>query len=201
MSGDHSDREILRYRRIRVERQEVMPGDTAPMLCGRGTKLLLCGRAGSTGSQHQPWRDLGAPRGPCASMRGSNGHVLTLAELAPDSVLAALHHEGTVTFLSSGDYGETWQAGGRIASGAEAAAGPARFEALPGGSLLLWIGATAFRSSDAGSAWEATGEIAAGAGPDGPEGVREPSGAVSAAGWTGGVSPTPSPPTPTVPEP
>ena len=45
--ADHSDREILRYRRIRAERQEVLPGDTAPMLCGHGPKLLLCGRAGS----------------------------------------------------------------------------------------------------------------------------------------------------------
>ena len=172
MSGDHSDREILRYRRIRVERQEILPGDTAPMLCGRGTKLLLCGRAGSLArstNRGVTWEILGSLR----EHAGSNGHVLTLAELAPDSVLAALHHEGTVTVLSSGDYGETWQAGGRIASGAEAAAGPARFEALPGGSLLLWIGATAFRSSDGGSTWEATGEIAAGAGPDEPEGVRE----------------------------
>ena len=175
MSGDHSDREILRYRRIRVERQEVLPGDTAPMLCGRGTKLLLCGRAGSLArstNRGVTWERLGSLR----EHVGANGHVLALAEQAPDSVLAALHHEGTIVILSSGDYGETWQAGGRIASGAEAAAGPARFEALPGGSLLLWIGATAFRSSDAGSAWEATGEIAAGAGPDGPEGVREPSG-------------------------
>ena len=173
--GDHTDREILRYRRIRVERQEVLPGDTAPMLCGRGTKLLLCGRAGSlarSANRGVTWERLGSLREHAAS----NGQVLTLAELAPDSVLAALHHEGTITVLLSGDDGETWKATGRIASGAEAAAGPARFEALPGGPLLLWIGATAFRSSDGGSAWVAGGEIPASAGPDEPEGVRERSG-------------------------
>ena len=172
MSGDHSDREILRYRRIRVERQEALSGDTAPMLCGRGTKLLLCGRAGSLArstNRGVTWERLGSLR----EHAGANGRVLALAEQAPDSVLAALHHEGTIAVLSSDDYGETWQAGGRIAIGAEAAAGPARFEALPGGSLRLWIGATAFRSSDGGSAWEASGEIPAGAGPDEPESVRE----------------------------
>ena len=166
MPGDHSDREILRYRRIRVERQEVLPGDTAPLLCGRGTKLLLCGRAGSLArstNRGVTWERLGSLR----EHAGANGHVLALAEQAPDSVLAALHHEGTIVILSSGDFGETWQAGGRIASGAEAAAGPARFEALPGGSLLLWIGATAFRLSDGGSTWDAS------AGPGEPDSVRQ----------------------------
>ena len=176
--GDHSEREILRYRRIRVERQEVLPGETAPMLCGRGTRLLLCGRAGSLArstNRGVTWERMGSLR----ERAGANGHVLALAELAPDSVLAALHLDGTVVVLSSGDFGETWQASGRIASGAEAAAGPARFEALPGGSLLLWIGATPFRPSDGGGVWDASGEIPSAAGPDEPEGVRERGGRVA----------------------
>ncbi len=176
--GDHSEREILRYRRIRVERQVVLPGETAPMLCGRGTRLLLCGRAGSLArstNRGVTWERMGSLR----ERAGANGHVLALAELAPDSVLAALHLDGTVVVLSSGDFGETWQASGRIASGAEAAAGPARFEALPGGSLLLWIGATAFRSSDGGGVWDSSGETPSAAGPDDPEGVRERGGRVA----------------------
>ena len=178
VKGDHSDREILRYRRIRVERQEVLPGDTAPMLCGRGPILLLGGRAGSLARSTNggvTWERLGSLR----EHAGSNGHVLTLAELAPDCVLAALYHQGAMTVVSSGDFGETWQAAGRIASGAEAAAGPARFEATPGGSLSLWIGATAFRSSDGGRTWTAAGETPSGGGLDEPEGVRERGGRVA----------------------
>jgi hypothetical protein len=176
--ADHSDREILRYRRIRAERQEVLPGDTAPMLCGHGPKLLLCGRAGSLARSTDggvTWERLGSLREP----ESSNGHVLTLAELAPDSVLAALAHEGAIAVLSSGDFGETWHASGTIASPAGPAAGPVRFEASPGGTLLLWMGRTAYRSSDGGSTWAATDEILAGAGPDEPENVRERGGRVA----------------------
>ena len=166
--ADHSDREILRYRRIRAERQEVLSGDTAPMLCGHGPKLLLCGRAGSLARSTDggvTWERIGSLR----EREYSNGHVLALAAPAPDSVLAALAHEGTIAVLSSGDFGETWHAGGTIASPAGPAAGPVRFEASPGGALLLWMGRTAYRSSDGGSTWAATDEIPAGAGPDEPE--------------------------------
>ncbi|MDE0220937.1 MAG: sialidase family protein [Spirochaetaceae bacterium] len=177
-AADHSDREILRYRRIRVERQEVLPGDTAPILCGHGAKLLLCGRAGSLARSTNggvTWERLES----LCEREWSNGHILTLADLAPDSVLAALHHEGTITILSSGDFGETWQAGGRIASGAEALALPARFEAPPGRSLSLRVGATAYGSSDGGSTWDAGVQIPAGAGSDEPDSGRERGGRIA----------------------
>ena len=178
VKGDHSEREILRYRRIRVERQEVLPGDTAPMLCGRGPKLLLCGRAGSLARSVNggvTWERLGSLR----EGEHSNGRVLALAELAPDSHLAALWHEGTIAVLSSGDSGETWRDRGAIASPAEPAAGRVRFEASPRGTLLLWIGPAAYRSSDGGSTWDATDENPAGAGPDESDGVPNRGGRVT----------------------
>ena len=63
--GDHTDRQILRFRRIRAERQEVLAGDSAPLLCRRGTKLLLCGRAGSLARSSNggvTWERLGSLR-------------------------------------------------------------------------------------------------------------------------------------------
>ena len=176
--ADHSDREILRYRRIRAERQEVLSGDTAPMLCGHGPKLLLCGRAGSLARSTDggvTWERIGSLR----ERESSNGHVLALAAPAPHSVLAALLHEETIAVLSSADFGETWHASGTIASPAGPAAGLVRFEASPGGALLLWMGRTAYRSSDGGSTWAATDEVPAGVGPDEPENVRERGGRVA----------------------
>ena len=45
--GDHSDKEILRYRRIRIERQEVLYDDTQPMICRVGSTVLVAGHKGS----------------------------------------------------------------------------------------------------------------------------------------------------------
>ena len=156
--GDHTDRQILRFRRIRAERQEVLAGDTAPLLCGRGTKVLLCGRAGSLARSSNggvTWERLGSLR----DHESPNGDVLALVDLAPAaSVLAALARDDTIAVLSSGDFGETWHATGAIASPAAADADLVRFEALPGGSVLLWNGPTAFRSNDGGRTWSGTGE-------------------------------------------
>ena len=156
--GDHTDRQILRFRRIRAERQEVLAGDTAPLLCGRGTKVLLCGRAGSLARSSNggvTWERLGSLR----DHESPYGDVLALVDLAPAaSVLAALARDDTIAVLSSGDFGETWHATGAIASPAAADADLVRFEALPGGSVLLWNGPTAFRSNDGGRTWSGTGE-------------------------------------------
>jgi hypothetical protein len=46
-SGDHSDREMLRFQRIRAERQEMLPGATAPMVCRLGDELIVAGANGT----------------------------------------------------------------------------------------------------------------------------------------------------------
>ena len=119
--GDHTDREILRFRRIRAERQEVLEGDTGPLLCGRGPKLLLCGRGGSLARSSDggvTWERLGS-LGDGASPYSERsephpkGAVLALVDLAPAaSVLAALAHDDAIAVLSSDDFGETWRATG-----------------------------------------------------------------------------------------
>jgi hypothetical protein len=183
--GDHTDRQILRFRRIRAERQEVLAGDTAPLLCGRGTKVLLCGRAGSLARSSNggvTWERLGSLRdheSPYGerSEPHPKGDVLALVDLAPAaSVLAALARDDTIAVLSSGDFGETWHAAGAIASPAAADADLVRFEALPGGSVLLWNGPAAFRSDDGGRTWSGTGEstgCARSEAPAEPDSVRE----------------------------
>ena len=183
--GDHTDRQILRFRRIRAERQEVLAGDSAPLLCGRGTKLLLCGRAGSLARSSNggvTWERLGSlrdhesPNGE-RSEPHPKGDVLALVDLAPAaSVLAALARDDTIAVLSSGDFGETWHAAGAIASPAAADADPVRFQALPGGSVVLWNGPAAFRSDDGGRTWSGTGEgtgCARSEAPAEPDSVRE----------------------------
>ena len=101
------------------------------------------------------WERLGSLR----DHESPYGDVLALVDLAPAaSVLAALARDDTIAVLSSGDFGETWHATGAIASPAAADADLVRFEALPGGSVLLWNGPTAFRSNDGGRTWSGTGE-------------------------------------------
>ena len=189
--GDHTDREILRFRRIRAERQEVLEGDTGPLLCGRGPKLLLCGRAGSLARSADggvTWERLGSLRdhespGGERSEPPPKGAVLALVDLAPAaSVLAALAHDDAIAVLSSDDFGETWRATGTIASPAAADADPVRFEGLPGGSVVLWNGPTAYRSDDGGRTWSGAGGGTGGAGseaPAEPDSVREQRGRVA----------------------
>lgn len=45
--GDHDDQEVLRFRRIRVERQPVIIDDTDPQLVRSGELLLLAGAGGA----------------------------------------------------------------------------------------------------------------------------------------------------------
>ncbi len=172
---------MLRFRRIRAERQEVLEGDTAPLLCGRGTTLLLCGRAGSLARSSDggvTWERLG----PLTDHESRHGEVLALADLAPAaSVLAALACDDAIAVLSSGDFGETWRATGTIASPAAADADLVRFEALPGGSVVLWNGPAAFRSDDGGRTWTDADDGTGGAGaetPAEPDSVREQRGRV-----------------------
>ena len=83
--------------------------------------------------------------------------------------------------LSSHDFGETWRATGTIASPAAADADPVRFEGLPGGSVVLWNGPTAYRSDDGGRTWSGVGGGTGGAGseaPAEPDSVREQRGRV-----------------------
>ncbi|MDE0220945.1 MAG: sialidase family protein [Spirochaetaceae bacterium] len=165
-----------------MERQEVLAGDTAPLLCGRGTKLLLCGRSGSlvrSSDGGVTWERLGSLRdheSPC-------GDVVALADPAPDgSVLAALARDDTIAVLASGDFGRTWHASGTIASPVVPDADPVRFEALPGGSVVLWNGPAAHRSDDGGRTWSGVGEgpgSARSEAPAEPDSVRDGRGTVA----------------------
>ena len=185
--GDHTDREILRFRCIRAERQEVLEGDTAPLICGRGPKLLLCGRAGSlarssdggvTWELLESLKDRESPHDERSEPR-PKGTVLALVDLAPaDSVLAALAGDDAIVVLSSGDFGETWHTTGAIASPAAADAELVRFEALPGGSVVLWNGPVAYRSHDGGRTWNGAGDGTVSAGSEEPDSIREQRGRV-----------------------
>ena len=165
-TGDHSDRQMLRYRRIRAERQEVLLDDTAPMLCRRGKKLLLCGRAGSlarSSNEGETWEHLKT----LGDHGLAYGDVLALVDLPPASlVLAAIAQDNTITVLSSGDFGETWYPTSVIASPAAAETELVHFEATSDGSVLLRNGLLTFRSNDDGQTWIGDGESASSTRPE-----------------------------------
>ena len=122
------------------------------------------------------------------------GAILALVDLAPAaSVLAALARDDAIAVLSSADFGETWRATGTIASPAAADAELVRFDALSGGSVVLWNGPTAYRSDDGGRTWRGVGNGTGGAGYETsaePDNVREQRGRVRCrmGGWCGPMS-------------
>ena len=87
--GDLSDKEVLRYRRIRVERQEILFDETQPMICRQGDTLLVVGLGGSLarssdGGVH--WETLGTMH-----ERGApQGNVQALGAVSESRILAAV---------------------------------------------------------------------------------------------------------------
>ena len=164
MSGqfdpDHTEGEVLRYRRLRVERQEVLYGDADPLLCRLGELLLLCGRGGSLARSDDggvSWTqlpDLASPAAP-------GGAVLALAARADGALLAAVERHDSALVLTADDPSGPWRVIATI--DAELPASPsARLTALADGSLLLCVPGRVLRSADGGDAWEPLAELPAG---------------------------------------
>ncbi|MDE2754550.1 MAG: hypothetical protein OXI83_18415, partial [Gemmatimonadota bacterium] len=96
---DHGDRHVLRYRRLRVERQEVLFGDADPLLCRQGDDLVLAGRGGSMarsgdGVTWSQLADLATPAAP-------GGVVLALTAGRGGTLLAAIQSSGSVLIVSA----------------------------------------------------------------------------------------------------
>ena len=76
-SGDYSDTEgILRFRRIRVERQEILLGDSDPMICLYGQDIIVAGKGGGLVKSHDGGISWGTTR--------------TIPGMLPDDKLCAL---------------------------------------------------------------------------------------------------------------
>ena len=120
---DHTDRQILRFRRARAERQEVLYGDAGPQLCRQGDALVLCGRGGSLaisndgGAAWSQLPDLAAPE-------TAGGAVLALAARADGTLAAAVERQGAVLILCADQAAGPWRLTAAIDAGL-AASGPA----------------------------------------------------------------------------
>ena len=150
--GDYTDNEILRFRRIRVERQEVLFGDTEPLLCRQGTMLLLAGRGGSLARSNDgglTWEPFGSLMEPGVPKRD----VRALAGLTSGAILAAVQRDSTISVFSSANGGEAWQTVSSIALPPEARDGSARFVELPDATVLFTLGGHLYRSTDGGTGW------------------------------------------------
>lgn len=149
--GDMSDKEILRYRRIRVERQEVLYDDTRPMICKLGSTVLVAGQKGSLartkdGGLH--WETLDN-----IIESGSTGKLEALGALSGGKVLAAIQKGSRVTILSSADQGQTWKTSGKLTAPSQDEALRGRFVQLADKSVLLSLASVVFRSTDNGTNW------------------------------------------------
>ena len=150
--GDFSDKEILRYRRIRVERQEVLYDDTRPMICKLGSTVLVAGQKGSLarssdGGIH--WETLDN----IIESGATSGKLQALGALSGGKLLAAVQNGSRVTILSSADQGQTWKTSGKLTASSQDEALRGRFVQLADKSVLLSLASTVFRSTDNGANW------------------------------------------------
>ena len=106
--SDHTESHVLRYRRLRVERQEVLFGDADPLLCRRGDALVLAGRGGSLAHSDDggvTWSqvaDLATPAAP-------GGVVLALTAGRDGTLFAAIQRSGSVAILGADAPAGPWQ--------------------------------------------------------------------------------------------
>ena len=150
--GDYSDKEILRYRRIRVERQEVLYDDTQPMICRLGSTVLVAGQKGSLARSNDGgihWENLGN----VMESVSTKCQLLALGALSGDTILAAVQRDRSVTIVSSGDQGETWQKRGMVEVPGTVGDLRGRFVQLADNSVLLSLAGAIFRSTDDGANW------------------------------------------------
>ena len=146
--GDHNDSEILRFRRIRVERQEVIVGQSGPVLCRHGNALLLTGAAGRLVRS----RDGGKSWERCGQIPVGDGEVRALAALRSGAILAAVHRGSEVSVLSSPN-GTQWQPIGRVTSLQQTRDPIVDLIELHDAVLLLGAAGQIHRSSDGGKTW------------------------------------------------
>ena len=159
--SDHTDHHALRYRRLRVERQEVLYGDAWPLLCRRGDALVLCGRGGSLalsddGVTWSQLPDLATPAAP-------GGVVLALTAGRDGTLVAAVQRSGTLMILGADEPAEPWR-GIATLDVDLADSSRACLTGLADGSLLLCLPGRILRSADGGAAWEPAAELPAGCG-------------------------------------
>ena len=181
--SDHGDRHVLRYRRLRVERQEVLFGDADPMLCRQGDELVLAGRGGSlarSGDGGVTWSQLADLATPAAP----GGMVLALTADRKGTLLAAIQRSGAVLIVSADGRAGPWQV--IAALDAELSESPrACLTALADGALLLCLPGRILRSTDDGAAWEPAAGLPAGGGTLHPLQLRSGR-LVAAVGGAGG---------------
>ena len=153
VQGDYSDKEILRYRRIRIERQEVLFDETNPLLCKQGNTLLVVGRGGSIarssdGGLH--WNELEnlTESGP------SKGEVKALGSLESGAILAVVGKSANLSVIASDDLGQTWKSLGRLSVEGDVSESQGSFLELADGTLLFSIGTELFVSRDHGASWK-----------------------------------------------
>ena len=158
--SDHTDHHVLRYRRLRVERQEVLFGDAGPLLSRRGDALVLCGRGGSLalsddgGVTWSQLPDLATPAAP-------GGVVLALTAGRDGTLVAAVQRSGTLMILGADEPAEPWRGIATLDVDLDDSS-RACLSGLADGSLLLCLPGRILRSADGGAAWEPAAELPAG---------------------------------------
>ena len=93
--GDQNDREILRFRRLRVERQPVIQGETHPLLVRSGESIIVTGSSGKAALSRdggRTWNSIGA--------LPVNGGKVTALAVRNGSFIASVATQTSTLFFS-----------------------------------------------------------------------------------------------------
>ncbi|MCY4374124.1 MAG: sialidase family protein, partial [Spirochaetaceae bacterium] len=160
--SDHTDSHVLRYRRLRVERQEVLFGDADPLLCRQGDALVLAGRGGSLAHSDDggvTWSQVADLAAPAAA----GGMVLALTADRNGMLVAAIQRSGALMVLGAEEPAGPWRVVATL--DVERHDSPrACLTALVDGALLLCLPGPTLRSTDGGETWEPAAQLPAGCG-------------------------------------
>jgi len=150
--GDHSaTRGTLRFRRIRVERQPVIRGEVAPLLCRCGERVFLAGGSGTlmvSADGGLTWQRVGN-----VSSARPSGRLCALHGDSDGALIAAFRQEGRLALTVSRDGGESFSPLCTIPGIPADGKRHARFLVPARGQMLLAIDDLVFTSTDEGATW------------------------------------------------
>ncbi len=161
LSGDHCTRtEMLRFSRIRVERQEVLLGETDPMICCHADQVVIAGG----NAMHVRSKDHGVtwtePKALADFSPGSR--LCALGTNSQDHLLAAVWHDEKLNIFTGLDCDTRATNPQAVEAAVDPGQVPGRFLITANNDLLLFLGSTVLCFDNLNARWNVRADMPTG---------------------------------------